>query len=343
MDWRRSLSIALVYVGTVVGAGFASGREIVEFFSKYGFSGMIGIFFSGCLFMYFGRKIMILSIRIRAKNFDEFNRFLFGPALAPLVTFIQFLMLIGVTSVMLSGTAAVFEEQLRLPGAAGLLLTVLLAGAVITMGKRGVVFVNGMVVPLLVLFSFALLWKSAEFGDFPGKVFSFDGFRISALNSAVAYAAFNIALAQGVLVPAAAEIDDVRTVKLGGLLGGAILTAVMLASHFVLVQLPDPASFQIPMGAVIGRLAGSFYFLYILVIYGEIFTTIIGNVYGLERFLQTHFPGGKRRLGLFIFFSCLLLSLIPYGTLLGFLYPLFGYVSLIYFLFLLLRGKRQGE
>lgn len=31
--------LAFVYVGTVVGAGFATGREIVEFFLKFGWFG----------------------------------------------------------------------------------------------------------------------------------------------------------------------------------------------------------------------------------------------------------------------------------------------------------------
>ncbi|MFL6516822.1 MAG: hypothetical protein ACJ8GL_01940, partial [Bacillus sp. (in: firmicutes)] len=36
-DWTQAFQIAAVYVGTVVGAGFATGKEIVEFFSRFGF------------------------------------------------------------------------------------------------------------------------------------------------------------------------------------------------------------------------------------------------------------------------------------------------------------------
>ena len=38
------------YIGTVVGAGFATGREIVEFFTVNGLYGTIGICVSGFLF-----------------------------------------------------------------------------------------------------------------------------------------------------------------------------------------------------------------------------------------------------------------------------------------------------
>ena len=52
--------LAFVYVGTVVGAGFATGREIVEFFLKFGWIGLFGIVVSGLMFTYLGAKIMII-------------------------------------------------------------------------------------------------------------------------------------------------------------------------------------------------------------------------------------------------------------------------------------------
>ena len=33
-SWKAALQIAFTYIGTVVGAGFASGKEIVEFFVR---------------------------------------------------------------------------------------------------------------------------------------------------------------------------------------------------------------------------------------------------------------------------------------------------------------------
>ena len=41
--------IIMVIIGTLVGAGFASGREIYLFFGKYGAKGLLGIIISGVL------------------------------------------------------------------------------------------------------------------------------------------------------------------------------------------------------------------------------------------------------------------------------------------------------
>lgn len=49
-----------MYVGIVVGVGFVIGREIVEFFLKFGWFGLFGIIISGGMFMFLGVKLMII-------------------------------------------------------------------------------------------------------------------------------------------------------------------------------------------------------------------------------------------------------------------------------------------
>ena len=46
---KNILKIVMVIVGTLVGAGFASGREIYLFFAKFGKLGIVGILISGIL------------------------------------------------------------------------------------------------------------------------------------------------------------------------------------------------------------------------------------------------------------------------------------------------------
>ena len=76
-NWGAAFQIAAVYVGTVVGAGFATGREIVEFFSRFGFVGLIGMLMSGYILIFLGSKLMVISARINAKSYEEFNEYLF--------------------------------------------------------------------------------------------------------------------------------------------------------------------------------------------------------------------------------------------------------------------------
>lgn len=339
VNWTGAFQIAAVYVGTVVGAGFATGKEIVEFFSRFGFFGMLSIMMSGYLLISLGIKLMRLAAHINAHSYQELTEYLFGRMFGSIINIVLLFMLIGVSAVMLSGAGAVFEEQLMLPKSIGVLTTIILAAIVMIVGLKGIFAVNVFVVPMMIIFSLILFGLSMKLPNFVETVmyipFATDGWKSVA--APFTYAAFNLSLAQAVLVPVASEMKDERTIKWGGFLGGAALTIILFASHFTLVMLPNVESYEIPMAVIMKNLAASFYWLFIIIIYGEIFTSIIGNVFGLERQLRRLFSLPKYVTVGSIFFIIYMISHIHYGKLLSFLYPLFGYISLIFIVLLWMK------
>lgn len=344
-NWGAAFQIAAVYVGTVVGAGFATGREIVEFFTRFGFIGLIGILMSGYIFIFHGSKLMIISARIGARSYQEFNVYLFGRAFGTMINIIMLFMLLGVCAVMLSGAGAVFSEQLGLSRNLGLFFTVLLSVGVMIVGIKGLFAVNTFVVPIMIAFSFMLMFLSIQLPNFIEQLLYIphaeDGWK--SVIAPFSYTALNLGLSQAVLVPVAAEIKDEQTVKWGGIIGGIALTVILLSSHFTLVMLPDVEAFEIPMAVIMKSLASGFYWIFILVIYGEIFTSIIGNVFGLERQIKTYFALPSLLIVGFIFFISFLISLIEYGTLLSYLYPIFGYFSIIFIILLWMKPLDKVE
>ena len=44
-DFTKVFEIAAVFIGTVVGAGLASGKEITQFFTSFGLKSFLGILF----------------------------------------------------------------------------------------------------------------------------------------------------------------------------------------------------------------------------------------------------------------------------------------------------------
>jgi uncharacterized membrane protein YkvI len=151
------------------------------------------------------------------------------------------------------------------------------------------------------------------------------------------YTALNLALAQAVLVPIANEIKDDWTIKWGGILGGTALTVILISSHFTLIMLPNLEIYEIPMAIIMKQIAPFFYWIFVLVIYGEIFTSVIGNVFGLDRQLKQFVNVPTFITISAIFIVSYIISLIDYSKLLSNLYPLFGYISLIFFVLLWMK------
>ena len=65
---KTVISFAGAYVATVIGSGFATGQEIMQFFSFYGFAGIIGGIISMVLFSWMGASVMSKGKELQLKE-----------------------------------------------------------------------------------------------------------------------------------------------------------------------------------------------------------------------------------------------------------------------------------
>jgi len=288
---------------------------------------------------------MVLSARINAKSYEEFNEYLFGKTFGKIINLLLMIMLLGVCAVMLAGAGAVFEEQLGLSKLSGVMITIILSFIVMFVGIKALFAVNTFVVPLMITFSIILMFLSVRLPHFLDQLLYIpyveDGWKVVA--APFSYTAFNLSLAQAVLVPVASEVKDERTIKMGGIIGGTALTLILIAGHFTLIMLPDFTTYEIPMAVIMKNLASGLYWIFILIIYGEIFTSVIGNVFGLEKQIKRYVSIPKMVTVSGIFAVTYIISLFEYSRLLSYLYPLFGYISIIFIVLLWMKPENEIE
>ncbi|GGH83893.1 putative membrane protein YkvI [Pullulanibacillus pueri] len=332
---KQILQVAATYIGTVVGAGFATGKEIVEFFISSGILGLLGILLTGICFIWIGTKIMTLAHRARFRSYEQFNHYLFGQRVGSLVNLLFLIILFGSTSVMISGTGSLFYEQMGIPAIWGTLLIVGLCFFVMLKGLKGILTVNSLVVPIMILFTLLMAFFTLSHGAILNRVQP-SGLLVhsSWLMNAFIYISYNLTMSEVILVPLGGEMENEKIVKWGGFWGGLGLTVILLASFLVLYALPNVQQYNIPMAESVRSLGVFIHFLYVFVVFGEIFSTVIGNVFGLSRQIhdRLHFP--EYLCVLMILFVCILISQIDFGILLPLFYRFFGGISLFIFIFI---------
>lgn len=331
-DAVKVFQIAFTYIGTVVGAGFASGQEILQFFTVHGSVATWAILAAALLFIWLGVKVMLIAHDIQAYSYEDLNRHLFGEKAGRAISYIMLAVLFGITSVMLAGAGAVLNERFHVPYQIGLLLTLICAFFVIIRGVDAILAVNSVVVPFMLLLTAVIVIAALKA---PNADFwlsrAGDGNWMRLTFSPLLYTGFNLALAQAVLVPIGASIRERKHLIWGGIFGGAGIALMLLAGHIALsVEMPGIAQFEIPMAAIVARFAPAVQFLYVFLIYAEIFTTLIANGYGLALQLEQRVPFGRPMLVLMVLMSSYAVSQIGFGNLIGFLYPLFGLISLVW-------------
>ena len=68
------LNVALMFVGAIMGAGFASGREIWQFFGVFGEKGIVGALLVGILFIFLGTMTAYIARKLDTNEMGTIGR-----------------------------------------------------------------------------------------------------------------------------------------------------------------------------------------------------------------------------------------------------------------------------
>ncbi|WP_225445655.1 hypothetical protein [Paenibacillus arenosi] len=338
----RIMQISFTYIGTVVGAGFATGQEIVQFFTSYGRLAMITILIASILFVWLGTKLMLIANRLQAQSYEDVNIALFGERTGKHISMFTLIVLISVNGVMLAGAGSIFVEHLNMHYQTGLLLTMIAAYFVLNRGMNAILHLNSIVVPTMLIFTAFILWDTIEMPSTSNAFMLISDKPLYAAWSApILYSAFNLAMAQAVLVPLGASMRDEKVIRWGGWIGGIMIGGMLFAGHFALsAHMPGITQYDIPMGHIADGLSMFIQIVYIVLIFSEIFTTFLADVYGVSLQIRQRFklPPKLVIAGLMLF--CFIMSQFGFKPLVAFLYPLFGTFSILW-MYLLIRIKPE--
>ena len=66
------IEVTFVIIGTIIGAGFASGQEVYTFFNRYGAYGLAGLVFSILCICFITYKTLIIILKNDVNTYHKF-------------------------------------------------------------------------------------------------------------------------------------------------------------------------------------------------------------------------------------------------------------------------------
>ena len=217
---RSEIRAASAFCAALVGAGFASGREVESFFARLGTGSWLGVAAAcaGLGFLVF--VLLTLAQSTGASSFPDLYGRLMDTRCRDIMHLLHGLLVLMTAAAMIAaggelGALALDLKGARLVGALFVLLAglALAASGVCALGQMGFILTLGI----------AAIYAALAFA--PGSSsFSGEGL-MAAIPMGLLYASFNGALAGGVVVSAACE--DVRPDRVGLLV--ALVMLLMLA------------------------------------------------------------------------------------------------------------------
>lgn len=320
--WINGLKWMFLIIGTTIGAGYASGRELWQFFGAE--SGLAIAIFS-ILFMISCFTLMQISFSLRTGDYLPLLNLIVGKSLTKVYDFMIVIYLFSVTVIMLAGGGATLEV-FALPYSFGIILMACLLVCLFIWDIKGMTSVNGLLIPILIIGLTAVLISFLLKFDFSLQ-FSF--FEQKNWPSSLPFTALNILPLIAVLAAIGGEMKTKGEMVIAAVGSGLILGALTFIYNESLLKVADKMStYEIPLFAI---LQGYPYYLVLfmtVILWIAIFTTAASGMLGLiSRYRQ------YVKLPAWLMAAALLLLMIPltsfgFATLVAFLYPLYGVLNL---------------
>jgi len=244
-----------IFQSIVIGGGYATGRELIEFFFEAGpIGGVLGLIFSGLVFGVVLAAAFEFARVHKAHDYRKFCKELLGQYwIVYELAFFTLLMLI--LSVIASAAGEMLNLSLDLPNIVGTLILMFLIGVLTYFGGsviKGVLTVWSIL--LYTLYAALFLLTFYSMGDSLVDVYEKASVGTGWLTAGILYSGYNLAVLPAALFAVAAQRSTKESVG-SGLMAGAL--AVIPAILFFIAMMsmyPDIENISVPSLALMNEL-----------------------------------------------------------------------------------------
>lgn len=339
MKKLKFINIAALYIGVIMGAGFASGREAWQFFGVFGSKGYYGAYAVTICFVLIACMLSYIAL---SKNTADLGRLISPVENKFVVSTIGIIVAAIYYSMIIAMTAAggsLLNQQFGINKiAGGVIIAVLVVATVLGDFERvskvfklltPVLFVLGMITIALVIAA-DFPQSGATTGYKPGDMTP------NWFISAIIFLAYNTI---GMITMAGSSA--VNAVDKKNAFGGAIVGAICLGALTIvllkalLCDMAYSSVLDLPMLAFSGRISKVLNIVYAIVLYGAVYSTAASTYYGFS----TKLPDNKYKKPIIIIGAGagFLLGLTGFKTLVEYLYPTQGYIGIVFLILIVIN------
>lgn len=331
---RASWRIGFAYAGIIIGAGFSTGQEVLQFFASHGLISILGIIVAALILMFAGRQAAKLGFRLNAESHETPLRVLFGPKLGLVVDYVLIFFLYGIAVVMIAGSGATFNQAFGISPQLGVLILITLTAITLLLDFDKIVNIIGgitpaLIVAVIIITGYNILNPAVPYSEVdnfadqtrtPSAFWWFD---------AITYAGLALATAFSFLSIMGSESARHAIARRGAIYGGLIIMLLMLLVNVgVLSIMPEANTVPLPAMAMAENIAPWLETIYSIIIILLIFNSVVGLMYPfLSRFTEPY--SGRYKIMMVIsLIAAFLISNVGFVALVNFVYPILGYIGL---------------
>ncbi|NLD20247.1 MAG: hypothetical protein GX663_08410 [Clostridiales bacterium] len=335
---KRIIKFAGAFVAWVIGSGFATGQELLQFFSSYGYWSYGAIIINLVGFVLVGPTIL----RVGYNNKDDENfqqlKYFCGDKLGAVYSWLIPITLVAGMTVLISGAGATLSEYYGVNhyiGAA--IMSAMVLGAYL-IGFNRLVRIISLIGPIIIIFTLVvgLVTVCRDFeslADVPQHkaVLSQSQSSINWVISAVLYVSYNHLCGSVYYSALGATGTSEREVRIGAVAGAiALIAAITVMNAAILSNAGNTAALDIPTLFLAKKISFVFGMVFSIILILGIFSSCSAMMWTVCSKFTVEGTEKSRIFAGAVAGGTFLLGLLPFSDLISILYPFIGYAGLIY-------------
>lgn len=315
-----------ILIGTFIGAGFASGKEIFSFFTINGLSGIISIFIINFLMFFIFYKILNIRFKYNLDNYSNFLELLNSRHTLfnnRIFLFIINVFLAATFYIMLVALCTLFNFQFGISKKIINLIIIFLCYNIFNKNNLNFIyFFNNLLMPFLIV---SLIYISINNINLNLINFNYDISLIKAIISGLLYFSYNSLI----IIPILFKIK-IKSKKNNLFLSFLFTFIIFILSNLINLLLLSNYNFikdiDLPILAICKNKNDFYSYTYFFIILSAILSTLFSSGFSFI----TNINKKNKRTTLIIFLSfSFVFEFISFSNLINTLYPFFGLLGLV--------------
>ena len=332
---------AAAMIAYLIGSGFASGQEAMQFYAGYGIMGaFFGTIVSGIIIFIASSSLFCDAHVLKLKDANTCYQYYLGKTFGKVCQWISPIFLYALYVVMLSGAGSVLNEFYGLPGWVGRVGMMVITMITVMMGLDKLTDVLSFVGPVIVVFALgvsiaAIITNPAGIVEAAHTIKSYEIVKATPFwgLSGVTYATLCTLTLAPYLIGIGANLENDKQGILSGFFGSLVFTlAMMTLSLGMLAHIDVVWDKSIPTVYLADTLIHGLGYAFSVAMLAGVFTTAVPYLWSAVNKIVPE-EGSKKfkgvTAGLAIF--ALVGGMLPFKTLVNIIFPYAGYFGMIIF------------
>ncbi|MCI6000990.1 MAG: hypothetical protein MRZ23_05680 [Finegoldia magna] len=353
------ITYAGAFIALLIGSGFATGQEILQFFSSYRLYGLIGIMICFGLFTFAGLSFLNDGYYSKFEKPNQIYKLMCGNKIGVVVDYYAIFFIFLSYTVMIAGAQATAVQHFNAPKYVGGAIMAAVVILVVMLGLGKIVDVIGKIGPVIAIMAIVIGLISIFMNmgnlqsslDLMEKLVNSGEIKVASKNfflAAGSYVGFNMIWLVAFLAEVGNKAKSLKDAEAGVFVGSTgFSVSIFIMSIAIILSIPDLYDSQIPVLVLAGKIHPVLATVFSIFIMLGIFTTSVPLLWTVTgRF----FDEGTKKYKLFTLIAGIVGAIIgltlKFDSLVNIVYVVNGYIGMVLLAWMIIRsatGKAKKQ